>query len=87
MCFSLAWLQQLFIWMIIVGAVIAILYILATYVMSKLPPPFAEAAGVISSVLRIVMWAIVAIFVIYVCFSLVSCLLSYAGGMPSLTHR
>ena len=47
MCFSLGWLEQLLIWIVIVAA------------------------------LNIVMWAVICIFVIYICFDLISCL----GGL------
>jgi hypothetical protein len=84
MCFSLAWFQQLFIFAIVVGAIITILYIVATYVLSKLPAEIAEGVGVLARVIKIVMWALFAIFVVYVVFALISCLLSYSGGMPLL---
>lgn len=88
-CFSMAWFQQLFILFIIVAAIVAIFNILVPYVLSKLQPSteVSEGIGIITRVIRIVVWAIIAIFVIYVCFALIQCLLSYSGGMPLLPRR
>lgn len=81
MCFSLAWFEQLLVWLVIVCAVIAILKILPPYVLSQLGD-LDGGVSVVMAVIRIVVWAIVAIFVIYICFALISCLMSYGGGMP-----
>lgn len=82
MCFSMAWLQQLFILLVIVVAIVAIFKILIPYVLSKLGTTLGEGANVVMAVLRIVVWAIVVIFVIYICFALISCLLNFSGGLP-----
>ena len=83
MCFSLGWLQQLFVWIIIICAIIAIIKILLPYVMS-FAGELGGAAAVIIAVVKIVFWAIVAIMVVYVVFALISCLLGMGGGLPSL---
>lgn len=82
MCFTLGWLQQLFIWVIVVGAVIAIIRIL-------LPLVFANfgGGGVLSQIINIVLWAFVAIMIVYIAFALISCLLGTGGGFPSLMPR
>lgn len=84
MCFSMAWLQQLFIYVIIVGAVIAIIRLL-------LPMVFAQMGGpgnVIGQVINIILWAVIACFVVYICFALISCLLGSGGGLSPLPpHR
>jgi hypothetical protein len=73
MCFSLGWLEQFLVWVVIVCAIVAIIQLLLPYVLT-----FAGAAGaIIVAVLRIVLWAAVAIFLIYLCFDLISCL----GGL------
>lgn len=78
MCFSWMWLQQLFVWLVIVGAIFAILRLLVPYVLSQL----GASGGIIAQVINIVLWAIIAIAVIYICFALISCL---GGGiMPPL---
>ncbi len=84
MCFSLAWFQQLLVFLVIVCAVVAILKIIVPYALSKVEATLGDGANVVLAVLRIVVWAIVVIFVIYICFVLISCLLSYGGGMPLL---
>lgn len=83
MCFSLSWLEQLFIYIICVGAIIAIIRIL-------LPMVFAQFGGpgnVIAQIINIILWAVVACFVVYVAFALISCLLG-GGGLSLLPpHR
>lgn len=82
MCFSMAWLEQLFIYVIVVGAVIAIIRLL-------LPMVFAQMGGpgtIIGQVINIILWAIIACFVVYICFALMSCLLG-GGGFSLLPHR
>jgi ABC-type multidrug transport system fused ATPase/permease subunit len=75
MCFSLAWLQQLLIWAVIVGAIIAILQLFVPWVLSQVGD-LGGAVGVILQVIRIIVWAVIVIFVIYFVFDLISCLTS-----------
>jgi hypothetical protein len=75
MCFSLAWLQQLLIWIVIVGAIVAILQLFVPWVVAN-AGIFGDAVNIILQIIKIVVWAIVVIFVIYVAFDLISCLLS-----------
>jgi hypothetical protein len=42
-----------------------------------------DAMNIILQIIKIVVWAIVAIFVIYVAFDLISCLIG-SGGLPKL---
>lgn len=77
MCFSIGWLEQLLVWLVIVCAVIMVLRLVVPWVAAQLGIP------IIAQVLNIVLWAIVVIFVIYFCFALLSCL---SGGPPFL-HR
>lgn len=88
MCFTLAWLQQLLILCVIVGAIYAILMIIIPYALSKMGAVLGEGANVVLRVLKIVLWAVVACVVIYIVFALIACLWSMGGGMPSLLpHR
>lgn len=81
MCFSMGWLEQVLVWIVIVAAIIAILKLLLPFVLGAL----GVGGGIIAQAINIVLWAIVAIFVIYICFALISCL---GGGiMPPLPHR
>jgi hypothetical protein len=82
MCFSLAWLQSLLIWIVIVGAVVAILQLFLPWVVSQ-AGFLGDAMNIILQIIKIVVWAIVAIFVIYVAFDLISCLIG-SGGLPKL---
>lgn len=72
MCFSMQWIESLIVWLIIVGAVVAILRLLLPWVAAQLGIP------IVAQVIGIVLWAVVAIAVVYFCFALISCL----GGMP-----
>lgn len=93
MCFSLAWLLALCVWAVLAIATYVILIkILLPYLLRKLAPTgeISEGISLVGQVLRVIFWAIVVIIVIYIVFSLLACLWSFAGGsLPSLfpTHR
>ena len=80
MCFSLSWLAQFLVWVVIVCAVVAIIQLLLPYVLSQL----GAGGSIIAAALNIVLWAVIVIFVIYVAFDLMSCL----GGLhlPNMTR-
>lgn len=78
-CFSLEWLEQLLVWLIIVAAVVAILRLVVPWVAAQLGVP------IIAQVLNIILWAVICIVVIYIVFALLSCLVG--GGLPLLPHR
>jgi small-conductance mechanosensitive channel len=83
-CFTLQWLQQVLVYCIVLGAVYAILKLLIPLALSNFPPIVGQVAGII-------LWAIIAIIIVYICFALISCLLSMGGGlgslMPPTPHR
>jgi len=81
MCFSLGWLEQLLVWLIIVCAVVAILRLVVPWVAAQLGVP------IIAQVLNIVLWAVICIICIYIIFALLSCLLSMGGGLPLFPHH
>jgi hypothetical protein len=81
MCFSLLWFEQLLIYLVIICAAIAIIKLLIPFVLSQL----GAGGNVIAGAINIVMWAVIAIFVIYICFGLISCLLG--GGFTLIPHR
>jgi hypothetical protein len=84
MCFSLAWLQSLLVWIIIVCAIFAILKLIVPWVLSKI----GVEGGIILQIINIVVWAFIAIIVIYVAFAAISCLMSMGGGsFLALPHR
>jgi hypothetical protein len=75
MCFSLGWLEQLIVWLIVIAAIIAIIRLLIPFIDSLTGMP------ILGRVLEIVLWAIVAIAVVILIFGLLSCLV---GGSSSL---
>lgn len=81
MCFSISWIEQLLVWLVIVCAIVAILKLLLPWLAGQL----GGAGSVIMGAINIVLWAVIAIFVIYFCFALIQCL--GAGGLPLFPHR
>lgn len=74
-CFSLGFLQQLLVWVVIVIAVVSILRLLVPWLVSFIGIPM------IGQVIQIILWAIVAIACIYFIFALLSCLVGGGGGI------
>lgn len=80
MCFSLAWIENIFIWLIVIGAVVALVKLLLPLVLS-----WAGTAGsVVMQALTIVMYAFICIVVVIFVFDLISCLMAHGG--VSLPH-
>lgn len=73
MCFSLLWLKDLLIWLVVIAAVIAIIRLFIPWVTTQLGLP------IVGQVLNIVLWAVVVIVVIMIVFALLQCLLGGAG--------
>ncbi len=71
-CFSLAFLQQLLVWLVIAAALVAIIRLLIPWITSITFP-------IVGQVLEIVLWAVIAIIAIYIIFALLSCLIGMAG--------
>lgn len=97
MCFSMAYLQSLFVWVVVVVAIFALLKLLLSAIipgvqfwpLAPWPPTAGQPAGFIGFILAalsIVFWAFVAIVMIYFIFMLIGCLLSFTGGFP-FPHR
>jgi hypothetical protein len=87
MCFTWGWLEQLLIWVVIVVAIVAILKLIVPYILSKLGAPASEGVAVAFRAVDIVIWAVIAIFVIYFVFALIACLWSLGGGsFPLFPH-
>lgn len=85
MCFSFSWIAQLLIWAIIICAAFAILNIVVPFVLSKVGVSIAsEAVALIIRVIKIVLWAVVCIFIVIICFDLISCLVGMGGPLPRL---
>jgi hypothetical protein len=80
MCFSLAWLAQFLVWLVILGAVIAIVRLLVPWLTAFIGIP------ILGQIAMIVMYAVIAILVIYIVFDLLACLLGFGGSFPRLAH-
>lgn len=81
MCFSLGWVEQLLVWIVIVVAIVGIMRLLLPWIAGQL----GAAGSIIMGSINIVLWAFIAICVIYFCFALIGCL--GAGGFPLFPHR
>jgi hypothetical protein len=75
-CFSLAAVENLLIWLILLTAIVMIVRLVVPYLLSltgvAMPP-------IIMSVINIVFWAVICIAVIMVIFWLISCLVGGPG--------
>jgi hypothetical protein len=70
-CISLGFIENILIWLVVLGAILALVNLLLPLVLG----PLGAAGATIIAALRIVVWAIVCVFVIIVVFDLASCLL------------
>lgn len=75
-CFSLGWLENLLIWLVVIGAVFALVRLILPLALG----PLGTAGTMVSQALNIIIWALVAIAVIILVFDLLSCLV----GVPRL---
>jgi hypothetical protein len=75
-CFSLGWIEQLLVWLVVIVAVVSIIKLLVPFVLAQL----GAAGGIVAQIINIALWAFVCILVIYFAFAVISCLLS--GGLP-----
>lgn len=78
-CFSFGWVEQMIVNLIIICAVVTILKLLIPLLVAMLQPIMGAGAAIVGQIITIVLWAIVAIFVVYIIFGLLSCLVG-AGG-------
>lgn len=82
MCFSLAWVEQLCIYLIFVIGIIAIIRLLVPWALAQL----GGGGGIIAGIINIVLWMVVAIFVVYLVFALLACVVG-GGGLPLFPHH
>ena len=88
MCFSWEFIKQVLILAIVVVAIIGILQLVIPFVISKLGASLGEGWNVVIGAFRILVWAVIAIIVVIICFDIIACLWSYVGGSGSLLpHR
>lgn len=76
-CFSLALVVQF----LVAGAIIAGVYMIVSYLLGKIP--LGEPWPSIVYVLKIVMWVVIAVWIIYFCADLVGCAFNGAA-LPRL---
>lgn len=101
MCFTLAWLEQMLVWFVVIVAVLALLRLIVSAIagvpfwpLAPWPPtapgtaPISGIVGFVIAAVNIVIWAFIAIALIYFVFMMIGCLLSFTGGFPPLLpHR
>lgn len=71
-CFTMGYLQALVVQIIIIAAIVAVLQLLIPWLSTITWP-------ILGQILKIILWAVVAILVVYIIFGLLSCLLG--GGV------
>ena len=74
-CFSLAWIEQLCIWLIMVIAIVSIIKLLVPYLLGLIGIPL------VGQIINIILWAVVAIMCVYIIFTLIGCLVGGGGIM------
>lgn len=78
-CFSLGWIEQLIIWLIVIAAIVAIIKIVVPWLTSiaggTLPGP-------VWAILNVVLWAVVAIAVVIIVFDLIACIINVPRILP-----
>lgn len=85
MCVSWGWVENLLIWLVVVGVVFALLRLLVPFILSKLGIPLGDVWAIILRACSIVLTGIILVALILFIFGLIGCL---TGGMPSLIpHR
>lgn len=68
-CFSLAWVIQTLIWLVVIGAIVAIIRVVLPLILEL----FGFAGDIAMRVFNIILLAVVIIAVLYLCLDLLSC--------------
>lgn len=76
MCMSVAFFFSLAIWLVVVGALYAIIKLVIPAVLAN----FGGPGSLLAQVINIILWAFLMIVVLYLIWDLVACLLG--GGLP-----
>lgn len=77
MCWSLGWIEDTLIWLVVVGAVVAIIRLFLPPILAN----FGAAGATATQIFNVILWAVVIIAVIVFAFELLSCLGSGAHRM------
>ena len=80
-CFTLGWLEQVCVWLVIVAALVAIINLVVPYLTSLIGLP------IVAQIISIALWAMVAIMCIYIVFALIGCLLGSGGSLLHFPAR
>ena len=83
-CFSLGWVEQVLVWCVLIAAAWAIIQLLLPLINAG---PFQWVVDLLIKILMIVVYAVIAIFIIYIAFDLISCLISMGGGLSFPHHH
>lgn len=81
MCFSVAFFFTLCIWLVVIGALYAIIKLVIPAVLAN----FGGPGSLLAQVINIVLWAVLLILVLYLIWDLVECLLG-SVSLPRLRH-
>jgi hypothetical protein len=79
-CFSLTFWEQVCIMIVIIIALWSLLQLLLPYVTQFVP-------ALVVAIIRIIVWAVIAIICIYIIFGLIGCLISAGGGLVPSFQR
>lgn len=79
-CFSLGYIENLLIWLVVIGCVFAVIKLLLPAVLA----PFGGPGALVIQILTIVVYAAILIMVIIFAFELISCLLGGGFSGPRL---
>ncbi len=80
MCFSWEALKDILIWIIVIGAIFAIIKLLLPMVAANLGGP----GSIMVQIITIVLWAALAIIVVLFAFQMISCLLHGGISLPKI---
>ena len=81
-CMSAAFFFQICIWLVIVGAIYAIIRLVVPAVLAN----FGGPGSLLAQVINIVLWAFLLIIVLYLIWDLMDCLLGSGVALPRLRH-
>lgn len=83
MCMSVGFFFSLMIWLVIVGAVYAIIRLVVPAVLAN----FGGPGTLLAQAVNIILWAILLIIVLYLIWDLVECLVGSGGfSLPRIRH-
>jgi hypothetical protein len=82
-CLSIGWVEGMIIDLIWICALIAIIRLLIPLMVSVLAPIIGAGATIVGQIINIILYAIIAVFVVYIVFGLIGCIpLGFHMGGP-----